>query len=121
MRKTPTSQGQKSDSRSLSSAAISVLHKQIGKHQAHVFTFNGKAVNQVSTKAWYKALKRTGIEIFRWYDLRYLGKLAYSRRHPAACIASSWADDQHRKWCRSMRTCPGSISPNGRSQAYCFV
>lgn len=28
-------------------------------------------IKQVNTKAWYKALKRAGIEDFRWYDLRY--------------------------------------------------
>lgn len=55
----------------LSTAAISVLHNQIGKHQAQVFTFNGKPVTQVNTKAWHKALKRTGIENFRWHDLRH--------------------------------------------------
>jgi len=53
----------------LSSVAVSVLRKQIGKHQANVFTFNGKTVHQVNTKAWHKALKRLGIENFRWHDL----------------------------------------------------
>jgi len=48
-----------------------VLRKQIGKHQANVFTFNGKTVHQVNTKAWHKALKRVGIENFRWHDLRH--------------------------------------------------
>ncbi|CAH1906298.1 hypothetical protein NTGHW29_860001 [Candidatus Nitrotoga sp. HW29] len=30
-----------------------------------------KPVTQVNTKAWHKALKRTGIENFRWHDLRH--------------------------------------------------
>jgi integrase len=48
-----------------------VLRKQIGKHQANVFSFRGKPVHQVNTKAWHKALKRVGIENFRWHDLRH--------------------------------------------------
>lgn len=55
----------------LSSVAVAVLRKQIGKHQANVFSFRGKPVHQVNTKAWHKALKRVGIENFRWHDLRH--------------------------------------------------
>lgn len=55
----------------LSNVAVLTLRKQIGKHQANVFTFNGKPVTQVNTKAWHKALKRVGIENFRWHDLRH--------------------------------------------------
>jgi integrase len=36
-----------------------------------VFTYDGNPVKQVSTKAWYKALKRAGIEKFRWHDFRH--------------------------------------------------
>ena len=36
-----------------------------------MFSFRGSPIRQVSTKAWYTALKRVGIENFRWHDLRH--------------------------------------------------
>ena len=55
----------------LNATAIAVLTKQIDKHPRSVFSYKGRSITQVNTKAWYKALKRAGIEDFRWHDLRH--------------------------------------------------
>jgi integrase len=55
----------------LNDLAIAVLERQKEKHQVRVFTYCGKPVDSVNTKAWKSALKRCGIHDFRWHDLRH--------------------------------------------------
>ena len=55
----------------LNEAAMDVLQRRQGDHPKYVFTYEGKPIVQVNTKAWRNALTRAGIEDFRWHDLRH--------------------------------------------------
>src|SRR5882672_4502982 len=55
----------------LNAEAVITIRGQVGKHPTHVFSYKGKPITQVNTKAWHAALKRAGIEHFRWHDLRH--------------------------------------------------
>lgn len=63
----------------INSEAKAVLIAQKGKHATFVFTFRSAQkdatdkplANKLNTKAWRKAVKRAGLDPFRWHDLRH--------------------------------------------------
>ena len=55
----------------LTGEAVEVVRAQAGKHAEFVFTYRGEPVRWVNNSGWKSALRRAGIQNFRWHDLRH--------------------------------------------------
>ncbi|WP_245911081.1 tyrosine-type recombinase/integrase [Neisseria iguanae] len=56
----------------LNEAAVSVLERQIGKHQTFVFVNKrGNPITEIDSRYWKYSLEQAGIEDFTWHDLRH--------------------------------------------------
>src|SRR5690606_7549910 len=55
----------------LNNLARAVLDHVRGQCPTHVFSYRGRPLRCVNTRAWRRALKRAKIDNFRWHDLRH--------------------------------------------------
>lgn len=55
----------------LNDAAVKILVERQGNHPRYVFTYGGEKIGRLNSKSWQAALRRAGIEDFRWHDLRH--------------------------------------------------
>jgi integrase len=74
----------------LNATTLEVLRRQLGKHPQRVFTYAGKPLATAKTRAWRKALKRAGIENFRWHDTRHTWATWHRQSGTPSTSCSGW-------------------------------
>jgi hypothetical protein len=100
--------------------------KQIGKHPERVFTYDGKPIERGSTGAWYRAIKRVGLQHFRYHDLRHAwaswhvpGTPLFALQELAGWEPSAWCDVMRISaaaiWRRMRSLCPNIWARFGHS------
>ena len=55
----------------LNDTAIEILKGQLGIHAAHVFTFNGRRIRQVTNKTWRRAAASVGLSGVTFHTMRH--------------------------------------------------
>ncbi len=71
----------------LNKKALEILERQSGRHLKRVFTYRGKPIKEVNTKAWRKAIAAVGLKVFRWHDLRHTWASWHVQRGtPCMCL-----------------------------------
>lgn len=71
----------------LNQVASSVVDSQRGKHDAYVFTYQGKPVQRMLNSAWVKARKRANLERVREHDPKH----TFGRRLRAAGVSQQFS------------------------------
>jgi integrase len=67
----------------LNRVAASVVNERRGRHQTHVFTYDGRPIARMLNSAWKKARTRSGLEGARVHDLKH----TFGRRLRAAGVS----------------------------------
>jgi hypothetical protein len=70
--------------------AVVLIRKLAGKHPTHVFSFRGKPITQVSTKAWYAALERPASPISRGTTSGIPGRAGTCRTGHRFMLCRKW-------------------------------
>lgn len=88
----------------LNAEAEALIRRQKEKHATHVFSFRGRPIQPLSTKAWYAARERAGIADFRWHDLRHTWASWHVQSGTPLFALLEMGAGSRPRWCGAMRT-----------------